>query len=224
MAYLRDLGQLRDVARALGPAPARLGAAGRPMLVDRHLPVYETSDVLSVVVEATADRAWAALRELDFMEVARESAGVRTLSSLRALPARLRGRPFDRRSEHAGWDELTGPGSPWVLLGEVPGFEIATGLVGRFWRADAGMEQIEGAAFAGFERPGYAKLVLDFSVRPFGEHRSLVSAEMRTATTDAAARRRFRAYWTLIGPGARYLVKQDLAWIKADAERLATAG
>lgn len=86
------------------------------------------------------------------------------------------------------------------------------------------MEQIEAAAFAGFERPGHAKLVLDFSVRPFGEHRSLVSAEMRTATTDAAARRRLRAYWTLIGPGARYLVKQDLAWIKADAERLATAG
>ena len=49
--------------------------------------------------------------------------------------------------------------------------------------------------------------IYSLSVRPRGDHRTLLSGMMRTATTDDHARHWFRRYWTLgVGSGAHILV------------------
>ena len=96
----------------------------------------------------------------------------------------------------------------WILLGERAGHEIALGLVGKFWRPVIEFARITSAdEFRDFDEPGFAKTVYDLSVREVGANRTLLSGEMRTATTDAHARRWFRRYWTFgVGSGAHILV------------------
>lgn len=61
--------------------------------------------------------------------------------------------------------------------------------------------------FRDFAEPGYAKAIYSLSVRPLDGGRTLPSGVMRTATTDAHARRWFRRYWTFgVGSGAHVLV------------------
>ena len=95
----------------------------------------------------------------------------------------------------------------WLLLGERPGEEIALGLVGRFWRPVIEYAKVDAGDFTGFSAPGYAKTVYALSVRGLdGDARTLLRAEMRTATTDERARRWFRRYWTFgVGSGAHVL-------------------
>jgi hypothetical protein len=51
----------------------------------------------------------------------------------------------------------------------------------------------------------------------------LLTGVMRTATTDAHARRWFRRYWTLgVGSGAHLLVQHLLDIVAADAEACAS--
>jgi hypothetical protein len=49
-------------------------------------------------------------------------------------------------------------------------------------------------AFCDFAEPGYAKAIYSLSVRPLGDHRTLLAGLMRTDTTDEHARRWFRRY------------------------------
>ena len=110
-------------------------------------------------------------------------------------------------------------GTGWVVLGEEPGVQLALGLVGAFWHRDYGIAHVAPAEFASFSRPGYAKVGVSFSVRPYGEQRSLLTYEARTTTTDEEARRRFRRYWLVIGRGAGLMMSRALVAIKAEAER-----
>jgi hypothetical protein len=50
-----------------------------------------------------------------------------------------------------------------------------------------------------------------------------ITYEARTATTDESSRRRFRRYWTLIGPFAGYLMGTVLDTVTADLERTTIA-
>jgi hypothetical protein len=94
----------------------------------------------------------------------------------------------------------------WILLGERPR-EIALGLVGRFWRPVIEYRTLSAADFPGFEEPGWAKTVYALSVVDLGAGPIQLRGTMRTATTDEAARRRFRRYWTVgVGSGAHLLV------------------
>ena len=75
-------------------------------------------------------------------------------------------------------------------------------------------------SFRGFSEPGYAKTVYLLAVAPLDERRSLLSAVMRTATTDLHARRWFRRYWTFgVGSGAHVLVNGLLDMVREAAER-----
>lgn len=56
------------------------------MLVDELLPIFDISDELAVVVEATPERTWHALMNADLIDVARRRPLVGALGALRALP------------------------------------------------------------------------------------------------------------------------------------------
>lgn len=108
-----------------------------------------------------------------------------------------------------------------VELGERPGEEVVYGMVGKFWKPTIEWADVDAGEFRDFDEPGYAKLVTSFSVRPYGAARTLLSYETRIVTTDEAARRRFRRYWTVIGSFAGFLMYRALARIRIDAEMMA---
>jgi len=99
----------------------------------------------------------------------------------------------------------------WTLLDETYGEEFVFGAIGKFWRPAIEWRQVESDEFSAFDESGYAKLAIGLSVRPYGEDRTLLSYEARTATTDDPARRNFRRYWRVIGPFAGYLMSRALS-------------
>lgn len=184
------------------------------MLVDEFLPVYDVSDAVATVVHADVATTWDALMEADLIDVGRKRPLVGLLGAIRTLPDIvshvLHGELPQRPPDHLRLrDTTTFPleQGGWVLLGERPGDEMALGLVGKFWRPVIEFANVPAERFRDFAEPGYAKTIYSLSVRPLDEHRTLLSGVMRTATTDAHARRWFRRYWTFgVGSGAHILV------------------
>lgn len=194
-------------------------APPRWMLIDRYLPVCDVTRIEQTVIDAEPEETYAAVRRLDFLQV--RFPGVRLLNFLRTLPLRLI-RSLYRGEQPALLRTLTLDDivkTDWVLLGEEPGVEIVVGAVGKFWKPMIEWRRVAAKDFAAFNRPGYAKLAVNFSIRPCGARRSLLLYEARTATTDEASRASFRRYWRVIAPFAGYLMRNALATIKADAER-----
>jgi len=196
------------------PSHSPTHAASRDLLIDEALPTYDVTQRRHAVVDATPDAAYDALLKLD---LTRLGFWPRLLGDVRMVPetlaSSLRGEaPQASPSTMTFADVRAQPG--WMVLGERPGDEYVIGAVGRFWRAEIEWLDVAPEAFADFDRPGYAKLAIGLSVRPYGSDRSLVTYEARTATTDAASRRRFEWYWTLIGPFAGYLMGRVLATLQ----------
>ncbi len=200
------------------------------MLIDDFMPVYDVSDGVAAVVEADLATTWAALQEVDLIEVGRKRPLVALLGALRILPDivshLLHGELPPQQPEHLRLRDLaTIPldKGGWVLLGLREEDEIALGLVGRFWRPVIDFAGVpSAAAFRDFAEPGFAKTVYALSVRELEPRRTLLSGVMRTATTDEHARRWFRRYWTFgVGSGAHLLVHGLLEVTREAAEERA---
>jgi hypothetical protein len=185
------------------------------MLVDEFMPVYDVSDGVAAVVEADLATTWAALLDVDLIEVGRKRPLVGVLGALRMLPDivshLLHGELPPHPPEHLRLRDLaTIPldKGGWVLLGLRERDEIALGLVGKFWRPVIDFASVRSAQeFVDFSEPGFARTIYALSVRELGPRRTLLSGVMRTATTDEPARRWFRRYWTFgVGSGAHLLV------------------
>ena len=86
--------------------------------------------------------------------------------------SRVRGEPGDLRQR------LQGTG--FVILDEVPGEELVIGVAGKFWRPDGGRCMgLTADDFAGFSRPGYAKVAWNFKLRAESPERTVLSTETR---------------------------------------------
>ena len=104
----------------------------------------------------------------------------------------------------------------WVLLGEEPPNEIAFGVVGRFWAGETVWAQIDAADFETFAEPGFGKIACNFSLRPYGADRTLVTYECRTLATDENARRGFMRYWRPLAPFIGLVMRSQLRVIEAE--------
>lgn len=196
-------------------------------LAATFLPVFDSSDELSAVVDAEPAATWAALMDADLLEVGRRAPLAGMLGGLRVLPGIVTDLAHGKRPpgppERLGlrdMTELPAEDGGWVLLGERPGETIALGLVGTFWTPVIRYADVTAEAFRDFAEPGFAKTVYALSVGPLHGHRSTLSAVMRTATTDEHARRWFRRYWTFgVGSGAHVVVNALLDLVREEAER-----
>lgn len=182
------------------------------LLIDRLMPVCDVRRVQHTAVGAPADATFAAIDRLDF----RRDRLVAAVSAVRLLPERIR----QRRRPVAAAEDYDRFAAMWTTLGEQPGTQKVLGLVGAFWNQDAGLIEVAAKDFAAFDRPGYGKVALGYLVTPYGSG-SILTAETRVALTDDEARRRFRRYWTVVGPGAWFTMARALRLIKADAEQAA---
>jgi len=192
------------------------------------MPVYDVSDAVATVVDADAATTFAALLDVDLIDVARRRPLVAALGALRVLPElvshALHGEPPRRQPQHLRLLDLTTlplDKGGWIMLGAREPHEIAFGLVGKFWRPVIQFARVASIAeFRAFAEPGFAKTVYALSVAALGPHRTMLSGTMRTMTTDEHARQWFRRYWTLgVGSGAHVLVNGLLDVTRERAER-----
>jgi hypothetical protein len=178
--------------------------------LDEFLPDYDVNEVHSTRVAAPPEAVFAAVRALTTRDVPL----ARALMAVRSLPGRLRGR---RRSPGAPILEQFVRGG-FVVLAERPD-ELVLGGVGRFWQPSATVRRISAEEFAAFDEPGWARTAFNFETRAEPGGGTLLTTETRIQGTDAAARRSFRRYWRVIGPGSAAIRRAWLRAIRLRAER-----
>lgn len=182
------------------------------MLIDDFLPTYDVSDSYRTDIDAPAERVYAALRSFDLGN----SPLSRLLFGLRGLPALL-----SPNSEPEGTPGLTLEGllqGGFILLAENPPHELAMGLIGQFWRATAEVvADVDASGFRDFDLPGYARTALNFSLVQQSDGVTRLATETRVCCPDEASRKKFRLYWTLIGPFSGLIRKEMLRLIEREA-------
>jgi hypothetical protein len=187
------------------------------MLIDRYLPNYDVTLECETRVGAPPEETYRAIREADLRDPV-----ISALFALRELPQRLgrrlRGEGAPPAPPKITFGTITRDGPGWVVLDEAPGRELVIGSVGRFWQRDYGGRPVTAEQFASFQEPGYAKLAIGFVLQPDVLGGTRLRYEARTATTDAAAQRKFLRYWRLIRPGVALVMRSALHRIKLEAE------
>jgi len=174
------------------------------MAIDEWLPQYQVSASYSVLVHASNEKTYAALKHARFSD----------LPIVRGL-MRLRGYRLDR----GGIREPEGGRSSFLELAAVPQCEVVLGIAGRFWRPDGGIVRgLTPAEFADFHREGYAKGIWSFSLAP-ADGGTQLKTETRVQTFGCSATFKFRAYWLFVGPFSGLIRKAMLHEVKQIAEQ-----
>jgi hypothetical protein len=177
------------------------------MAIDQWLPRYQVSTSYSVLVHASDEKAFAALRHDNFSD----------LAIVRGL-MRFRGYRIGR-GKIPGSNVRQDERGPFLELAATPPREVVLGITGRFWRPDGGIVRgLTPAEFADFHREGYAKAVWNFSLAP-ADGGTLLTTETRVQTFGRSATLMFRAYWTFVGPFSGLIRKAMLREVKRTAEQ-----
>jgi hypothetical protein len=189
--------------------------AGTLGLLDAHLPTYDVVLTEHLVIEADTAVVFEAAKNFDFMTT--KSLLVTALMTARSVPSRVLGRlVVTPTALTLARDSGALPG--WVVLGEVPGREVAFGAVGKFWKTDIEWRDLPAARFATFEEPGWGKIACHLLVRPDGPARSILSYECRTATTDPVSQAQMSRYWWLIRPFVAYVLRAVIRTIRGQVD------
>ncbi len=183
-------------------------------LLDQFMPEYDVAERHHVRVAAPAAITLSAAADTDLQQ----SAIIRTMIRTRELVLGAEPDPVShpRRGLLA---EVTSLG--WGVLAEKPGREIVVGAVTQPWRANVVFRGLPPEDFKAFREPGYVKIVWTLRADPSGPAESIFRTETRVATTDPAARSRFRWYWARFSPGIILIRRVMLRNLKAEAERRA---
>lgn len=180
--------------------------------LDEFAPVYQFNEVHRIQVRAPRDRVYQAIKEV----TADEILFFRTLTWIRRL-----GRPGPE-SVLSAPERLplleVATRTTFLMLAEDPSREIVVGTVvvapaGALAKLPATPEQ-----FKALDAPGFAKATMNFRVEDAGSNTCIVTTETRVYAMDAAARRRFAAYWRVIYPGSALIRRMWLRAIKLRAE------
>jgi hypothetical protein len=116
-------------------------------------------------------------RELDLQR----SPLVRALCGIRTLPSCLRGEREQERPRAFLAETLS---IGWGMLAEVPERAIVVGAVTQPWEPIVLFHSIPPAELAGFNEPGYAKIIWSLAADPIWPAESLFRTETRMRTTD----------------------------------------
>jgi hypothetical protein len=191
----------------------RTGAhRGDPL--DAFIPDPEVDERHETRVRAPAAVTWQVAKELDLQR----SPLVWLIFSLRTFPARLRGQTV--RWETPGLVEET-LGIGWGVLKHMPDELYVSGAVTQPWEADVEFRALPAEEFAGFNDPGYAKIVWTLEADALSERESVFRTRTRVRTTNQFARRRFRLYWAILSPGILLIRYEALRLVRREARRRA---
>jgi len=184
--------------------------------LDEFAPVYQFNEFHSIRISASKEQAYKAIKSV----TAEEILFFRTLVWLRRF-----GRP--------GPESILNPSkdmpildiatrTSFILLADEPNHEIVVGtLVGApsGWRPNP-TRQPTPEDFKAVKAPGFALATMNFLIADDGPGECTVTTETRVYATDAAARRRFAAYWRVIYPGSALIRRM---WLRAIRKRAASS-
>lgn len=192
------------------------------MLIDDLMPEYDAIRTEHLLVEMPIEDAWDAVLDADFIETATSSRLVRGLFAIRsagekAIQAVTRRTPEPQPEPDSMRLRDMPTEGDWIRLGEDPPNEIAFGVIGHFWSGETVWEQITPELFRGFNEPGFARIVCNFSLREYGEGRTLISYECRTQATSPDARKGFMRYWRPLSPFIGMVLRAQLRLIARDS-------
>ncbi|MGH9555849.1 MAG: hypothetical protein ACRD2Y_08510 [Terriglobales bacterium] len=180
------------------------------MKLDELMPSPDVAARYEARVRAPLDRAREAMRSADFSQLPL----TRVLMGLRKLGW---GR---NKAEQAASQEERLRAAGFISIPTGSENEVLLGVVGRFWRPDSGtVRGLTAEEIIAFERDGYAKALWNFTVEPEGDSVTRLATETRVVAYGSAARRKFRAYWLLVGPFSGLIRKEMLRLVKRKAER-----
>jgi hypothetical protein len=175
--------------------------------IDEWLPQYQVSARYSILVHASDEKTFAALKLVDFSD----------LPIVRGL-MRLRGYRIGRGQTPEAKAQGGVRGS-FIELAEVPQREVLLGIAGRFWRPDGGIVRgLTAAEFTNFHREGSAKAVWSFSLTA-ADGDTRLTTETRVQTFGRSATLKFRAYWLLVSPFSGLIRKAMLREVERVAEQ-----
>jgi hypothetical protein len=186
------------------------------MLLDRSMPHWHVRERHSTHIDRPPAEAMAAARAV----TAREVPVLMVLMGVRSLPGLL----ARRRPGPVHAPLLDGFVRMGFAVLDDSGDELVCGGVGRFWQPSGGLRRVSSAEFGPFAEPGYAKAGFNFLAEPAPGGGCMLSTETRVLGTDAAARRRFRLYWAVVGPGSALIRRDWLRAIRRRAERSPAPG
>ena len=188
-------------------------------LLNRFLPEFHYHEIHQVAIRASAASAFRAIHEVTPAEL---QVPVHFLFFLRSLPTRLLKRN-KRDLNHSEPILKQIMEVSFVLLGEEINCEVVLGIIGKFWQATSDDPSNRKPAkdareFMEFDKPGYAKAIMNFQVIEEDDH-VVVRTETRIQALDEQARSKFRFYWRLILPGSALIRMLWLNAIKRRAEK-----
>jgi hypothetical protein len=230
----RPKGVLRLVAPVFGPIGARrerrtwtrlrdlLEAEGNaPSVLDRYLPEFDVRERHTRLLHADLGAVRAAITHTDLTTIP----VVRALLVLRAFPGRVLVRLGGGAAPVPPPFTLADmPRAGWTPLAEGQE-EVAFGTLTHPWRiGDEAPLTVDRESFAAFAAPGYAKVAFSIRADPCGPCRTEVTTETRVATTDPRSRRRFAAYWVVVGPLSALIRRLALRRIATQVEHRWAAG
>lgn len=181
-------------------------------LLDQFMPDYEVAERHHVWVAAPAEATLSAAAETDLYR----AWTIRAIFRAREL---VLGAPSGAARPQGLLSLMTSLG--WRVLAERPGREIVVGAVTQPWLPEVVFRGLPPEEFCKFREPGYVKIVWTLRADPVGSRESIFRTETRVATTDSAARAKFRWYWARFSPGIVMIRRLMLEPLKNDAERRA---
>jgi|GEM_PF-315996 len=210
----RTWARLRDLLEAERNAPS---------ILDRYLPAFDVRERHTRLLHADLGAVRAAVTHTDLTTIP----AVRALLVLRALPGRVRVRVRlggDAEPVPPPFTLADMPRAGWTPLAEGLD-EVAFGTLTHPWRiGDEAPLTVDRESFAAFSTPGYAKVAFSIRADPYGPCRTEVTTETRVATTDPSSRRRFAAYWVVVGPLSALIRRLALRRIATQVEHRSAAG
>jgi hypothetical protein len=165
------------------------------MLIESFIPNPDAIETHKIEIAASREAVYQALWTTDLggSPVIKSLMALRSLPGIVSHPKRLRHVPRQVTLQ-------TIVESGFGQLAEEPGREVVLGVVGRFWRPTGNILPFNVEMFRGPVQPGLARAVWNFAVQEAGQGRSVLSTETRVVCGDAASRRKFRAYWSVVRP------------------------
>ena len=177
-------------------------------LLDAWIPRSRFRERHSIVIRGSADAIRIAIRQITPGEI-----------PLVQFLIRLR-QPFARRSRGTKPILEAAQGEMFLILEDTPD-ELVMGLAGRFWTPSGGRVLLENpAAFAAFDREGFAKAAVNFRLAPEGDG-FRVTTETRVVTFGRGATLKFGLYWWLaVRWGSGWI---RMLWLRAIRGRVESA-
>lgn len=183
---------------------------GSPMAgLDAVIPSYEFGEHHEIVVRASPSVVYAAVLAV----TAREIRFFRLLTFVRAphlgqAPESILNPDPDRPIVDVATRTM------FLLLHEEPDREVVLGAL-----LPPGSQTKPGSAAEFLDRRGsFSRAAMNFHLTPQPDGTTRLVTETRIAASDAAARRKFAAYWRLIYPGSAFIRHQWLRAIRRRAE------